>query len=131
MGLQLLALAKINALFSSQTSTPLLAGLIWPFIIKLSFSSRLVRETYLDLVRSSSLFFFQIRQIAVQPDHIQPSRSDGAAAVGSSVAAAGGSGGRWGRALRLVYRSMTRARRSMPTPVEDEDSLHALSILAL
>ncbi|KAK4789403.1 hypothetical protein SAY86_020722 [Trapa natans] len=137
MGLQLVALAKLNALFTSHNLTHLLAGLIWPFLIKLSLGTRLVRETYLDLVGSSNLLFFQLRQTAIQAEHIQPSGSDGAtsstnaAAVGSNFTAAGGTTVRWERALRLVYRSMTRARRLMPTPVGDEDSLYALSMIAL
>ncbi|OWM88371.1 hypothetical protein CDL15_Pgr003783 [Punica granatum] len=126
MGLQLVALAKLNSIFSSQTLIPLLTGLVWPFLIKLSFGLRLVRETYLDLVRTSSLFFFQLRQIAAEAEHPR-------GAASTSAAPGGGIGGssRWERALRLVYRTLTRARRSMPTPVEDEDSLHTLSMLAL
>lgn len=126
MGLQLVALAKLNAVFTSQTTlTPLLAGLVWPFLVKLSFGSRLVRETYIDVVHASSLFFFQLRQIAVEAEQLP---TTGAA---STSASSSGGGSRWERAVRLVYRSVTRARRSMPTSVEDEDSLHALSLLAL
>lgn len=125
MGLQLVVLAKVNSIVSSHNLTPLLAGLIWPFLAKLSFSSRLVRETYTDLVRASGLFFFRLRQIALEAE--QPST-----AAGTSSGNGGTGGSRWERALLLVYRGMARTRRSMTTTaVEDEDSLHALSMLAL
>ncbi|KAK4801910.1 hypothetical protein SAY86_000113 [Trapa natans] len=104
---------KLDSIFGSRNYlTPLLVGLIWPFLVKLSFSSRLVRETYTDLVSASGLFFFRLRQMAVEAERL--------------------SGSRWGRTLLLAHRSMVRARRSMrAADLEDEESLHALSMIAL
>ncbi|OMO52450.1 hypothetical protein COLO4_37181 [Corchorus olitorius] len=122
MGLHLLALAKLRLLSSSPTFTPLLAAtLICPFLLKLSFSLGIVRRTYTDVIESTRLFFFQLRQIiAFEDDHDQPPP--------------GGNGGgvpdRWQRALRLICQRITLVRRS-PAVESDEDNFHTLTMLSL
>ncbi|KAG6788768.1 hypothetical protein NC652_001708 [Populus alba x Populus x berolinensis] len=116
MGIPMVALAKLNLLLSkSHTGTSLITCLLCPYVLKLTFSVRLVRQAYTDLLYSSRLFLFQLSQIAFDAD--QP-----AAPAGNST--------RLGRALRLVYQRVTRARRS-PTAQDDEDNFHALSMFSL
>ncbi|XVF10832.1 hypothetical protein REPUB_Repub07fG0217300 [Reevesia pubescens] len=112
MGLHLVALAK---LFSPTQSlfTPLVAGLICPFLLKLSFSLRIVRRVYIDVIYASRLFFFQLSQIAFEADQPAP-----------------GNGNRWQRALRLVCQMIAYVRR-YPAAQSDEDSFHTLTMLSL
>lgn len=116
MGLHLVALAKLHLLSSSPTHsfTPLIAGLICPFVLKLSFSSSIVRRAYIDVIDASRLFFFQLSQIAFQQDQPAP----------------GNGGDRWERALRLVCQRITHVRRS-PSGQSDDDSFHTLTMLSL
>ncbi|XVF13378.1 hypothetical protein REPUB_Repub08aG0203000 [Reevesia pubescens] len=115
MGLHLVALAKLHFLSSSSRFTPLLAGLICPFVLKVSFSLSIVRRVYIDVIDASRLFFFQLSQIAFQDDD-QPAPGNG--------------GDRWQRILRLVCQRITHVRRS-PAGQSDEDSFHTLTILSL
>ncbi|KAG6792155.1 hypothetical protein POTOM_001298 [Populus tomentosa] len=86
MGIPMVALAKLNLLLSkSHTGTSLITCLLCPYVLKLTFSVRLVRQAYTDLLYSSRLFLFQLSQIAFDAD--QP-----AAPAGNST--------RLGRALR-------------------------------
>ncbi|XVF51736.1 hypothetical protein PTKIN_Ptkin04bG0208900 [Pterospermum kingtungense] len=114
MGLHLVALAKLHLL--SPSHTPLVASLFCPFVLKLSFSSSIVRRVYFDVTDATRLFFFQLSQIVFEPDH-QPAPGN----AGDS---------RWERALRLVCQRITHARRS-PAGQSDEDSLHTLTMLSL
>ncbi|KAL9405898.1 hypothetical protein Peur_002870 [Populus x canadensis] len=117
MGIPMVALAKLNLLLSkSHTGTSLITCLLCPYVLKLTFSVRLVRQAYTDLLYSSRLFLFQLSQIAFDADD-QP-----AALAGNST--------RLGRALRLLNQRVTRARRS-PTAQDDEDNFHALSMFSL
>ncbi|XWS49737.1 hypothetical protein CRYUN_Cryun12cG0028500 [Craigia yunnanensis] len=87
MGLHLVALAKLHLLSPSHSFTPVVAGLICPFVLKISFSSRIVRRVYIDVIVASRLFFFQLSQIVFDAD--RPALSNG---------------DRWRRALRYkVY----------------------------
>ncbi|KAG6418829.1 hypothetical protein SASPL_121035 [Salvia splendens] len=88
---------------------PLLTtALLWPFVLKFTFSFRPLRETCLDMADSLRLFLFQMSQIAFE-------------------GGADGSGPRWQRALRLVYERLVHARRTQ----SDEETLLALSMHAL
>ena len=115
MGLHLVALAKLNLLASSsQNLSPLVGGLMFPFLVKLLLSLRFVRGAYGDVVYAWRLFFFQL------------GRSTSENEVGNPA-----NGSRWERAVRLVHGRLTRAARSPAQTLEDEDSLHTLSMLAL
>ncbi|KAJ9706904.1 hypothetical protein PVL29_002059 [Vitis rotundifolia] len=111
MGLHLLVLAKLKLLSSSHSCSPLVVNLVWPFLIKLSYSFRFVHGAYADVIHASRLFFFQLRQITFDPQQDDL-----------------GNGTRLERAIRLVHRRLTRSSRSQ---MDDEDSLHTLSMLAL
>ncbi|XVE57660.1 hypothetical protein DITRI_Ditri04bG0107400 [Diplodiscus trichospermus] len=113
MGLHLVALAKLHLLSPSHSFTPSVGGLICPFVLKVSFSLRIVRRVYIDVVDASRLFFFQLNQIAFEADQPAP-----------------GDGDRWQRALRLVCHRITHVRRS-PAGQSDEDSFHTLTMLSL
>ncbi|KAG5228927.1 hypothetical protein OIU77_023570 [Salix suchowensis] len=117
MGLHVVGLAKLNLLLSTSHTggASLFTCLLCPYLLKLTFSVRLVRHACTDLLHSSRLFLFQLSQIVF--DNNQP-----AALAGNST--------RLGRARRLVYQSVTRARRP-PTAQDDEDNFHALSMLSL
>ncbi|XVF52620.1 hypothetical protein PTKIN_Ptkin05aG0032900 [Pterospermum kingtungense] len=115
MGLPIVAIAKLHLLSHCHKSfTPLLAGLICPFLLKLSFGFGVPRGVYTDVVEASRLFFFQLNQIAFDADH-QP---------------APGRRHRWQRALRLVCQRITHVRRS-PAEQLDDESFHTLSMLSL
>ncbi|XWS49106.1 hypothetical protein CRYUN_Cryun13aG0135300 [Craigia yunnanensis] len=113
MGLHLVALAKLHLLSPSHSFTPLVAVLICPFVLKLSFSLRIVRRVYIDVIDASRLFFFQLNQIAFEADHPAPANGD-----------------RWQRVIRLVCQRITHVRRS-PAGQSDEDSFHTLTMLSL
>ncbi|GAV78548.1 hypothetical protein CFOL_v3_22014 [Cephalotus follicularis] len=114
MGLIIVALAKLTLLSSSHTISPLLSGFLWPFALKLSFSLRIVRRAFWDVIHSSRLFFFQLGQIA--SDTHEP-------ALGSNT--------RWERALRLVSQRLRQARRQQAIDQSVEDSLHRFTVLSL
>uniref|UniRef100_A0A2P2QZD6 Uncharacterized protein n=1 Tax=Rhizophora mucronata TaxID=61149 RepID=A0A2P2QZD6_RHIMU len=117
MGLPIVALAKLSLLAKSHsTATPFIAGLICPFVVKLTIRLKLVSQAYTDLLYTSRLFFFQLGHIAFDTDQ---------QALGNS------SSTRWERARRLVYQSITGARRSTGATEFDEDSLHTLTLLSL
>ncbi|EOY24345.1 Uncharacterized protein TCM_015972 isoform 2, partial [Theobroma cacao] len=109
----LLALAKLYLLSPSRSFTPLPAGFICPFVLKLSFSLRIVRRVYIDVIDASRLFLFQLSQIAFEADQPAPENGD-----------------RWERALRLVCQRITHVRRS-PMGQSDEDSFRTLTMLSL
>ncbi|KAM7491213.1 hypothetical protein LguiA_034134 [Lonicera macranthoides] len=115
MGLHFVVLAKLNLIANSQTSfsTPLLATLIGPFLFRLFLNFRPIRRVYNNIIHNWRLFFFQLDQIAFHSDHVPA-----------------GTGRRFQRAVRLVSDRISQARR--PSTLEfDEDSLHALSMIAL
>ncbi|MCD7467436.1 hypothetical protein HAX54_004860 [Datura stramonium] len=113
MGLHLLIGLKLN-LIGSSSRTPLIVSLLCPFLIRLAACSfKPLHQIYSNLVRSISLFFFQMRQITINSQ--PPARR-------SSM--------RWERAVRLVYERLTRARHSQFWET-DEESLRALSMIAL
>uniref|UniRef100_A0A2N9GGW6 Uncharacterized protein n=1 Tax=Fagus sylvatica TaxID=28930 RepID=A0A2N9GGW6_FAGSY len=68
MVLPMLALAKLKLLSPSHSLSPMVTSLVWPFLLKMSFSFRIVRGAYTDLVLASRLFFFQLGQIALNPE---------------------------------------------------------------
>lgn len=48
VGLHMVALAKLNLLSHSRGINPILASLVYPFVLKLFSSLKLVRHTYID-----------------------------------------------------------------------------------
>ncbi|PRQ18186.1 hypothetical protein RchiOBHm_Chr7g0203191 [Rosa chinensis] len=120
---------KLLSCTSHSLITPVVSGLIWPFVIKVSFSLRSVRRAYADVIHFSRLFFFQLNQIVrafdehdVRADHDEP-----AAIVGNN-----NNNTRLERALRLVCRTVTNGfRRSSEALQLDEQSIHALAMIAL
>ena len=112
MGLHLVAIAKLKLLSPSHSLNPMVSSLVWPFLLKLSFSFRLVRRAHTDVVRASRLFVFQLGQIFLNPEPTF------------------GNNTRLERALRLVFQRVTRTSRSQ-APLVDEDNFHTLSMLAL
>ncbi|KAK4845035.1 hypothetical protein QYF36_027492 [Acer negundo] len=127
MGFHLVALAKLNYVLISPshrtTITPLLATLICPFLLKFSYSFKLIRRAYSDLLYASRLFAFQLQQIAFDTEPPLP-RLGGNGNVNNNGSS------RWERAMRLVCQRITHVRRSPPTQ-SDEDSFHTLTVLAL
>ena len=109
----MLALAKLKLLSPSHSLSPMVTSSVWPFLLKMSFSFRIVRGAYTDLVLASRLFFFQLGQIALNPEP----------ALGNTT--------RLERALRLVYQRVIRTTRSQAPPLDDDDSFHTLSMFAL
>lgn len=115
MGLHLVVLAKLNLIANTQTSfsTPFLATLIGPFLFKIFLNFRPIHRVYANIIHNWRLFFFQLDQIAFHSDHVPA-----------------GTERRFHRALRLVSERISQARQ--PSTLEfDEDSLHALSMIAL
>ncbi|KAK4557851.1 hypothetical protein RGQ29_007561 [Quercus rubra] len=112
MGLHLVAIAKLKLLSPSHSLNPMVSSLVWPFLLKLSFSFRLVRRAHTDVVHASRLFVFQLGQIFLNPEPTF------------------GNNTRLERALRLVFQRVTRTSRSQ-APLVDEDNFHTLSMLAL
>ena len=112
MGLHLVAIATLKLLSPSHSLNPMVSSLVWPFLLKLSFSFRLVRRAHTDVVRASRLFVFQLGQIFLNPEPTF------------------GNNTRLERALRLVFQRVTRTSRSQ-APLVDEDNFHTLSMLAL
>ncbi|KAK3224893.1 hypothetical protein Dsin_004755 [Dipteronia sinensis] len=127
MGFHLVALAKLKYVLMSPshhaTITPLLATMICPFLLKFSCSFSLIRQAYIDLLHASSLFAFQLQQIAFNTEPPLP-RLDGNGNVNNNGSS------RWDRALRLVCQRITHVRPSPPTQ-SDEDSFHTLTVLSL
>ncbi|KAL2472031.1 Uncharacterized protein Adt_40167 [Abeliophyllum distichum] len=117
MGLQVVVLAKLGLCAASHSLTPLSAALLWPFVLKFSFSFRPLREVYTDILHALRLFFFQLRQITMNDE------PDGSAASNG--------GARWERALRLICERVTQARHAQSGLDSGEDSLRAISMLAL
>ncbi|KAF7137501.1 hypothetical protein RHSIM_Rhsim07G0108300 [Rhododendron simsii] len=122
MGLHLLVLAKLNLITATAAhggASPLVAGLlVWPFVLRLSFSIRPLHQAYTDLVYASRLFFFQMGQIAF---------SNGSTTAGPGIGNGDSSRTRWARALRLAYRRIIDARWS-PVSDSDEENLRAVSV---
>ncbi|GMJ00402.1 hypothetical protein HRI_003709400 [Hibiscus trionum] len=117
MGLHLVAvaMAKLHLLSRSHSfTTPSVAALIGPFVLKVSFRMSFLRRLYIDAFDASRLFFFQLSQIALGAE--QPAPDNG--------------GHRWQRALRLVCQRITHVRRSTVAESE-EDSFHTFSMLSL
>lgn len=112
MGLPILALSKL-ALAAAATShglTPMVAVLLWPFILKISFNFPPLQQACTDMLISVRLFFFQMGRITFDR--------------GSS-----GGGERWQRALRLVVERVVHTRHAHAQS-RDDTMLH-LSMLAL
>ncbi|KAM1143206.1 hypothetical protein ACFX2I_032071 [Malus domestica] len=121
MGFHMAAVALIKlkvVTISASHSNAVLTGLIWPFVLKLSFSFRLLYQTYSEFSHASRLFFFQLNQIAVagldddaNHRHRQPVT-------------------RLQRALRLLRHTVTQERQLQALEL-DEQSMHALAMVAL
>lgn len=126
MGLHLVVLAKLNLITANATHgaiSPLVAGLlVWPFVLRLSFSIRPLHQACTDIVRASRLFFFQMGQIAFTSGISTAGPGIGNSNISSRT--------RWARAVRLVYRRITDARRS-PMWDSDYENLRAVSMIAL
>ncbi|KAB2632462.1 hypothetical protein D8674_028709 [Pyrus ussuriensis x Pyrus communis] len=113
------ALIKLKVVtMSTSHSIAVLTGLIWPFVLKLSFSFRLVHQTSSEIIHAWRLFFFQLNQIAAvdldddaNHHHRQPAT-------------------RLQRTLRLLQRTVTQERQSEALEL-DEQSIHALTMVAL
>ncbi|CAK9173217.1 unnamed protein product [Ilex paraguariensis] len=115
MGLTLVVLAKLKLITTSHSVCPMVAGLAWAFVLKLSFSiTKLgpLRRVYADVLNGFRLFLFQMGQISLNAAPTSSNRT------------------RWERALRLVRERLTQVTRS-PALESDEDSLHTLSMIAL
>ncbi|KAK9103008.1 hypothetical protein Sjap_020262 [Stephania japonica] len=120
MGLHLMiALAKLKLLAVNSTGSstfPLVTALVLPFILKIPFITH-TRSMYSDIVAASRLFFFRLSIII----HGGESSSTGS-----------GHNHRWERAFRLIRERISNRRRlSSLTQSQQEDSLHAASMLAL
>ncbi|KAK9274566.1 hypothetical protein L1049_021815 [Liquidambar formosana] len=111
MVMELVFIAKLNRLSTSNSLSPIVGSLVWPFLLKL-FGFGLIGRTCTDIVYALRLFTFQMGHIAF-----------GAELRGRNST-------RWDRALRLIHERVTHARRS-PTSQSDEHSLHTLTMLAL
>ncbi|KAI5328369.1 PREDICTED: MANES_02G039300 [Prunus dulcis] len=112
---------KLKSLSTSHSTliTPLLTGLICPFVLKLSFSFSLVHQTYSDLIHQSRLFFFQLNEIAAADNFDDDLQQQRPAATRSLQ-----------RALRLLQQAVTHQRNSQASEL-DEHSIHDLSMVAL
>lgn len=115
MGLHLLIVLKLHLTSASRSlSTSLIVSLLCPFLIRLAACNfKPLHQICSNLVRSVRLFFFQMSQITLNSQ--PPARR-------STM--------RWERAVRLVFERLTRARH-MQFWETDEESLHALSMIAL
>lgn len=122
MGLPMVAhLAKFKLLCNpSHTAlSPAVTVLVWPFMLKLCFSFKLVRQAYSDLVRGTRLFLFQLGRIAfdrgeVPADHVN------------------GNGHRFERALRLVNERLAHLRTPQGLrPSDDDHSQDSLAVLSM
>lgn len=111
MVLQVVVLAKLSLCATSHGLTPLSAALLWPFVIKFSFGFKPLREVYIDTLHSLRLFFFQLRQITMNNEP--------------------GGGDRWERAVRLICERVTQTRLAQSGDDSGEDSLRAMSMIAL
>ncbi|KAG6782358.1 hypothetical protein POTOM_011757 [Populus tomentosa] len=74
MGLPMVAVAKLNLL--SRTRASLVTFLLFPYVLKLTFTVRLFRRAYTGLLHSSRLFLFQLSQIAFDTDQPAPIKVD-------------------------------------------------------
>ncbi|KAL6280036.1 hypothetical protein ACE6H2_016917 [Prunus campanulata] len=112
---------KLKAFSTSHSTliTPLLTGLICPFVLKLSFSFSLVHQTYYDLIHPSRLFFFQLNQIAAADNFDDDLQQQQPAATRFLQ-----------RALRLLQLAVAHQRNSQTSEL-DEQSIHDLSMVAL
>ncbi|KAL6181312.1 hypothetical protein ACLB2K_047967 [Fragaria x ananassa] len=123
---------KLLSCTSHSLITPIVSGLIWPFVIKVSFNLRSVRRAYADVIHSSRLFFFQLNRIVrtfdehdVHADHDEP------AAINNTTTSSNRNT-RMERAFRLVSQTVTNGvRRSSEAIQLDEQSIHALAMIAL
>ncbi|PIM97786.1 hypothetical protein CDL12_29742 [Handroanthus impetiginosus] len=116
MAFPVVPLAKLGVMAATHHGlTPLVTALLWPFLLKFSFSFRPLHQGCADMMYSVRLFIFQMGQIAFDTEP-----SGGAAAVGM----------RWRRALRLVYQRVAHVRHAQSN-ASGEESLVALSMLAL
>ncbi|KAL6183405.1 hypothetical protein ACLB2K_044816 [Fragaria x ananassa] len=132
------ALVKLKLLSCTSHSliTPIVSGLIWPFVIKVSFNLRSVRRAYADVIHSSRLFFFQLNRIVrafdeydVHADHDEPAAINN---NNNNSSSSSNSNTRMERALRLLRQTVTNGvRRSSEAMQLDEQSIHALAMIAL
>lgn len=110
-----LILAKIQLLGSSKfhkyATKPILATLIWPFLLKAVLSLRPIQDIVRIVAHDSRLFVFQLARIISLDEYNEGAR-------------------RWGRVRRLVHDRFVGAGRSIAF-VADEQSLHTLSMVAL
>ncbi|XAR54949.1 hypothetical protein NMG60_11030296 [Bertholletia excelsa] len=114
MGLHLVALAKLHlATAAAQGGCPVLASLVWPFVLKLSCSISPVRRDYVNVLYAWRLFFFRLSQIVL---NAEPGLGDRT---------------RWHRALRLVCEWFNQARRAPAGLESDPESFRAFSMLSL
>ncbi|KAK9927558.1 hypothetical protein M0R45_024739 [Rubus argutus] len=119
---------KLLSCTSHSLITPVVSGLIWPFVIKLSFSLRLVRRTYTDVIHASRLFFFQMEQIIRAIDEHGHADHDErpVAIIGTN------NNSRLERAVRLVHQTVTNSVRQSSEALQlDEQSIHTLAMIAL
>ncbi|KAL6526321.1 hypothetical protein OROMI_029961 [Orobanche minor] len=111
MALPMAALANLSLMVATKVGPfPVVTALLWPFVLKLSFSFRPLREGCTDMLHAMRLFFFQMGHIILDREP--------------------NGGMQWRRAFRLVNERIIRARGVQST-VADEESLVAVSILAL
>ena len=110
-----LILAKIQLLGSSKfhkyATKPILATLIWPFLLKAVLSLRPIQDIVRIVAHDSRLFFFQLARIISLEEYNEGAR-------------------RLRRVRRLVHDRLVGAGRSIAF-VADEQSLHTLSMEAL
>lgn len=112
MGLAMAAVAKLSLNGATQMGvTPVVGVLLWPFVLKFSFSLWPINDGCINMMHGLRLFLFQMGRIAVD----------------SNRATVAGGGGRWPRALRLVCQRIANAHRTQ----FGDDSLIHVSMLAL
>ncbi|CDP09962.1 unnamed protein product [Coffea canephora] len=119
MGFHLVLVAKLKLLSAGHhmcLSTPIMASLVGPFLIKFIFTTfKPLHQVFINAAYASRLFIFQMGQITFSSQ--PPGFTNGANT-------------RWQRALRLVSERLILARQSQTTDSEEE-SIRAISALAL
>lgn len=110
----MVVVAKLSLIAATHTgpTTPTVAALLWPFVLKLSFCFGPIHDACIGMMHGLRLFFFQLGLIAFDSN---------------SATVRGGGVVRWQRALRLLYQRIANARPTQST----QDSFVIVSMLAL
>ncbi|PON40651.1 hypothetical protein PanWU01x14_295560 [Parasponia andersonii] len=131
MKMVIMGMMSSHSHYSQRAVRPMVAGLLFPFVLKISLSFTVVRRTYCELMHASSLFFFQLGHIAFDTTTTTTTTTTTSIITDghdAAAAAASSSSSRFRRALRLVFQRLTL----VPQPHQQAaDSLHSLSMIAL